>query len=97
MTYTVTTNLDTTNPDDGLLSLREALVLTNAEADGDDIIFDLKLKGETLSLEQGELRISADVVIDGTDITIDADFGSRVFNMPRAARGDPLPATASPS
>ena len=91
MTYTVTTNLDTTNPNDGLLSLREALVLTNAEADGDDIIFDLKLKGETLSLEQGELRISADVVIDGTDITIGAGFGSRVFNMSSAASGGPDP------
>jgi 3-phenylpropionate/cinnamic acid dioxygenase small subunit len=40
MTYVVTTNLDITDPDDGLLSLREALVLTNARPNDDDTFFD---------------------------------------------------------
>ena len=89
MTITVTTNLDVTDPNDGLLSLREALVLTNAGAD-DDIVFDLELKDKTLLLEHGELRISADVLIDGSRITIDADYGSRVFSM-YGAGGAPDP------
>jgi Ca2+-binding RTX toxin-like protein len=86
MTYFVTTNLDVTDPDDGLLSLREALVLTNARQD-DNISFDDALRGKTLELQQGELRISSDVFIDGNDITIDAHFASRVFNISNEGSG----------
>jgi CSLREA domain-containing protein len=37
--YTVTTATDTSIPDDGLISLREAITLANASAANDEIIF----------------------------------------------------------
>ena len=37
--YTVTTATDTSIPDDGLISLREAITLANASAANDEIVF----------------------------------------------------------
>ncbi|MBL4789806.1 MAG: hypothetical protein JKY60_12450 [Kordiimonadaceae bacterium] len=74
--------------DGGGLSLREALGLANANADVDTITFDASLSGSTLTLSGSELVISNSVTIDGdidgdnrADITIDANGGSRVFNV----------------
>ena len=71
------------------LSLREALglALANGAGTADTITFDTSLTG-TLTLTNGELVIASDVTIDGdtngdngADITIDASFGSRVFDV----------------
>jgi hypothetical protein len=71
------------------LSLREALVLANQDPiAADTITFDPSLKGDTLTLTQGELAISSNIIIDGdidgngtADITIDAAGNSRVLSV----------------
>ena len=77
------TLLDTTDPGDGLLSLREALVLANADADKDEIQFADAIAGKTLVLTQGALRIEADLLIDGppSGFTIDGDGKSGVLSI----------------
>ncbi len=75
------------------LSLREALGLANATVDQDEITFEAGLSGGTLTLTQGELGISSDVVIDGDlsgdggapEITLDANDTSRVINITAGA------------
>jgi hypothetical protein len=76
-TFTVTSNLDVTDANDGLLTLREALA---AAADGDRIEFDASLAGSTITLAQGQLLIDKDITIDGdtdgdgkADITLSGD------------------------
>ncbi|MCB1432070.1 MAG: hypothetical protein KDK75_06375, partial [Alphaproteobacteria bacterium] len=73
--------------DDGLLSLREAIALANANADADTIVFDASLAGQTIVLTSGELTLTQDVTIDGdtdgddkADITISGNNASRVFS-----------------
>ena len=89
---TVTGDLAAEMADGGGLSLREALILANADFDGDptnatNITFDASLEG-TITLNGTALTVAADVTIDGdtdgdgkADITIDANGGSRVFNV----------------
>jgi hypothetical protein len=69
-------------------SLREALALANLVSGTDTITFDPSLAGGTISLSFGELVIDSNVIISGdvdgdrkADITIDADYASRVFNV----------------
>src|SRR5215813_7033061 len=86
--YIVTTLDDTVDPNDGQLSLREALALANANGSAHDTItFAANLSGGTLHLTNGELEITTggitingDINGDGqADITIDAGALSRVF------------------
>src|SRR3954453_5010497 len=90
----VTTASDTVDPDDGLLSLREAMAQSNATATVDTISFAASLEGQTLTLAQGELTISRDVTIDGdlnndgVEVTLSGGFtesfgsdGSRIFHI----------------
>src|SRR5262245_36524114 len=80
--FVVTTLDDTIDPNDGQLSLREALALANGNNSAHDTItFAANLSGGTLHLTNGELEITTDgVTINGDingdghpDITIDAD------------------------
>jgi len=86
--FVVTTLDDTIDPNDGQLSLREALALANGNNSAHDTItFAANLSGGTLSLTNGELEITTggitingDINGDGqADITIDAGALSRVF------------------
>jgi Ca2+-binding RTX toxin-like protein len=84
----IVTSLDDTEIDDGVLTLREALVLANANADADTITFDAGLTDQTLLLTDGQLILSNSVTINGdtdsdgdADITISGGGQSRVFSV----------------
>ncbi len=81
-TITVTTLNDVVNAGDGMLSLREAVTLANANANADIITFQTGLSG-LIRLTSGELTLSSDISIDGdtngdtvADITISGDADS---------------------
>ncbi len=83
----IVTTIDDTVADDGVTSLREALVLADASAGADTITFDAGLSGQTITLDGNELFLTSDVIIDGdidgddvADITISGNSMSRVFN-----------------
>jgi hypothetical protein len=80
-TYTVDTKADTIDPDDGALSLREALALADADpSTADTIDFAPGVQGQTIVLAGGQLTANSDVTIDGgSGVTIDADEKSRVL------------------
>jgi Ca2+-binding RTX toxin-like protein len=86
-TLTVTTAADVVDAGDGVLSLREAVQQANATAAADTIQFTDVLKGQTLTLTQGQLMLTADVTIDGdrngdgSEVTLDAAGASRVFTV----------------
>ncbi|MEM6384371.1 MAG: calcium-binding protein [Pseudomonadota bacterium] len=70
------------------LSLREAISLANATTASDTITFDASLSGQTITLTQGQLELTSDMVIDGdidgddkADITLDGNDASRVFEV----------------
>lgn len=65
-TYIVTTATDTLDGDDGLLSLREAVALANANPNADVITFDLPTL--TVYIDDSAIEIAA-----GTNLTIDGD------------------------
>ncbi|WP_226580913.1 hypothetical protein [Acuticoccus sediminis] len=67
--------------DDGLTSLREAILLANESDGADTIVFDEALAGGTMSLRGGVLGITDDVTIDGADVTIDANRTGRIFEI----------------
>ena len=76
------------NQSDGItVSLREAVALANASTEADTINFAPALEGQTLVLTGGELRISRDLAIDGdlnndgTEVTVDGGFNSRLLNI----------------
>ncbi|MEM9280793.1 MAG: choice-of-anchor Q domain-containing protein [Verrucomicrobiota bacterium] len=83
----VTTNADgVPNPNDGVLTLREAVNLANGTASGTNTIgFDPSLSGQSIVLTEGELAITNDVVIDASDIdeppVVDGDENSRIMNF----------------
>src|SRR5262245_40186679 len=88
--FVVTTLDDTIDPNDGQLSLREALALANGNnSTHDTITFAADLSGGTLFLTNGQLAITTDgITINGdingdgqADITVDAGGQSRVFNI----------------
>ena len=62
---TVNTEFDSIDPNDGLTSLREAIVSANAAAGADTIDFDASLSGKTILLTHGELLITSSVTISG--------------------------------
>ncbi len=68
----------------GEVSLRELLAFANASPGNDAISFAATLAGGTIQLTQGQLLITDDVTIEGLgadQLTIDANGGSRVFNI----------------
>lgn len=77
-TFTVTTLLDVVNEEDGFLSLREAVTLSNADSSFDTIEFAMGMRG-TVNLTLGRLELTQSVTISGDtnfeaktpDITID--------------------------
>ena len=86
----VTTNLDTVDETDGLLSLREAISLVESGAAESNVITfsaDVFTGGSanTITLTQGKLEITKSVTISASDlggrVTIDADGKSRVFEI----------------
>jgi predicted outer membrane repeat protein len=89
MAITVTTLSDSVDAGDGVLSLREALMLANGNAESDNITFAAALAGGTLVLANGELTVTTDgVTIDGdvdgngtADIVISGNNASRVFRI----------------
>ncbi len=89
----VTTNLDVVDDTDGLISLREAIWLAEADSTlGDTISFAASLKGKTITLSGLQLKIArAGLTVDATSlydaendvpgVTIDADGKSCVFYL----------------
>ncbi len=77
----------------GDLSLREALLLANENADANTITFDNSLSQQAITLAGTELLISTEVTIQGLgaeNLTIDADGQSRVFQIDDGNAGNEL-------
>jgi hypothetical protein len=78
---------------DGSLTLREAIMAANenlpfgdaaaGSATGDKIVFAASLQNGDITLTAGELSVTDDLFIDGdgSNITINADNASRIFNV----------------
>ncbi len=86
---TVSGDLAAETADGGGLSLREAVLLANADGAADDIAFQT---GGTVVLTQGELVLSSDITIDGdvdgdgrADVIVDADQASRALRVTAGA------------
>ena len=91
LTTFVVTSLADGVANDGLVTLREAIVASNTntaagdaaagDETGDVIQFDPSLAGGTINLTQGQLNVFDDVAIQagGLDITVDAQGLSRAF------------------
>ena len=81
VTRTVTTTADVIDPNDGVLSLREAL----AEAQPVDTIdFDANLSGGAIVLTLGQLTIDQTLLLEGpgaTQLSIDGNEAGRVFEI----------------
>ena len=81
---------DATGINDGLVSLREAIVAANTneafgdaeagDANGDTIVFDGDIAVLTQTILNGEYEITDDLIITGS-VTIDAANASRIFNI----------------
>jgi predicted outer membrane repeat protein len=84
-TLTVTTALDVVDPNDGVLSLREAIQQANpATPGGDTIAFDSGLNGQTITLSGSELLLDKNINIQGPgadQLTISGNQKSRVFEV----------------
>jgi len=87
MANIVVTSLGDITANDGVTTLREALVLASGNAGSDNILFSGALSG-TIVLMQGQLNVDSEVVINGDnnsdlipDISIDAAGSSRVLNV----------------
>ena len=69
----------------GDLSLREAVELANLNLGSDVITFDAGLSGQSVLLGGTEIEITDALIIDAkalaTDVTVDAQQNSRVFNI----------------
>ena len=93
-TFIVTGALDGAGDStDGVISLREAITAANTNAafgdapagslDGDIIRFDSSLANTTITLSEGELTVSDDLLIQAgaNNITIDAGGSNRAFSV----------------
>ncbi|MBR2695177.1 MAG: hypothetical protein IKE69_13310 [Thermoguttaceae bacterium] len=77
----VVTTLDDSVANDGLLSLREAVLLAS---DRTSILFDDSLDNGTIFLTEGEILLNRRVIIDASlngGMTIDAQENSRIFEV----------------
>src|SRR5262245_23182108 len=81
----VSTALDLVDPNDGLLSLREAIQQADpATVGGDTIVFDGSLNGQTIVLNGTELWINKNLNIQGPGadlLAISGNHLSRVFKV----------------
>ncbi len=88
---TVTTTADTTDANDGLTSLREAIVATNALSGADTINFDPALTANgpaTIVVNPANLRITDALAINGPGanlLTIRPNKGGQIFNISDAS------------
>ncbi len=84
-TFTVNSNSDISEEEDGDLTLREAITRANENPGPDTIDFTDELSGAVIKLTQGELAISDDLSIDASGLAeapiIDADEKSRVMHF----------------
>ena len=94
-TFEVTTLDDLVDAGDGVLSLREAVQAANASPSLDTISFADDLRGQTLTLTQGQLVVTDDLVIDGDPlnggfggITITTDVATGFHGASRAFLAD---------
>ena len=86
----VTTNLDTVDFTDNLVSLREAILCT---AEGGTVTFDSGLAGKKIRLRGSQLEINAGITIDASGIggiTVDAGWGSRIFYVSGGTEENPV-------
>lgn len=82
--FTVTSTADIVNPNDGVLTLREAIAQANMFAGADAINFDLPDGPQIITLTSGELKITDNLTIHGLGanrLTISGNNISRVFNV----------------
>ncbi|MCI0680921.1 MAG: hypothetical protein L0Y71_02355 [Gemmataceae bacterium] len=90
-TFTVNSAADAVDPNDGLLTLREAVAQANAAAGADRIVFDTTAMPDEpfstqsfIRLTGGQLTLQGDLVIDGPgpeELLIRAEDLSRVFEV----------------
>ncbi len=84
-TYTVTTAADVVDPNDGVISLREAILAANAAIGTPDIILFSSLFNtpQTITLGGTELPITDSLAITGpvSKVTISGGDASRIFNI----------------
>ena len=85
-TYIVTTLADNDDPQDGKISFREAVSLSNQNDEPDIIRFHKSLLNSEILLSQGQIEISDAITINGdidkdgsSDITINANNASRAL------------------
>jgi predicted outer membrane repeat protein len=75
----------------GDLSLREAIGLANGSLGVDTVTFALELSSQTIKLGGAELEITDELTIDAlaltSNLTIDADQQSRIFNITAVTGG----------
>jgi hypothetical protein len=98
-TYTVGTNTDDSTggacltPTNTDCSLREALDLSNTNADADTIVFNSNLTGQTITLTSADLPITDGVTITGpgaSQLTVDGDYSYRAFLIDPTTADDPV-------
>ena len=86
-TFEVTTIRDIVDPDDNLLSLREAITKANLDQISDSIVFNPSITRDgpaTIQLNGSEIGISAPLEMIGPTsnrLTIDANHRSRIFRI----------------
>jgi CSLREA domain-containing protein len=79
---TVNSTADTVDPNDGKLTLREAIDLANRAPGSQTINFDLGTGAQTITLTGGQLTIQDTLIINGTgNLTIDGNKRSRIFEI----------------
>ncbi|MGI0484076.1 choice-of-anchor Q domain-containing protein [Pantanalinema rosaneae CENA516] len=87
ITFTVTSTADTEDPNDGVLTLREAIALANAAGDPNVINFALGAGAHTITLSGRQLAITNPAIIDGGgQITISGNNRSRIFETSSSVR-----------
>ncbi|MBW4526734.1 MAG: cadherin-like domain-containing protein [Phormidium tanganyikae FI6-MK23] len=79
---TVNSTADTVNPNDGVLTLREAIDLANATPGSAIINFALGTGAQTITLTGGQLNILDPLIINGTgSLTINGNGRSRILDI----------------
>ncbi|MEO0482290.1 MAG: choice-of-anchor Q domain-containing protein, partial [Planctomycetota bacterium] len=83
-TFVVDTTSDASTFNDGVTSLREAIELSNLTEVVDEIVFDESLRGQVITLTQGQLQVTNSAIIRGFGASLTSISGgdaSRVFDI----------------